>query len=510
MSSRKTVSAPTISSASPASDTAIHPDLVLNYQALRSRAMQTLFDSLDRLCEGTVVVDQNARIVWINARYAARFGVGSPADAIGREIEEVIPNSLMRQVVVTGEPLLLDVLEASDQYFIVTRLPIKDDEGKTIGALGFALYDQFFPLSPLFSKFMHLKEELASARRSLAEARRTKYSFASIIGVSPACIDLKRQARRAAQAEAPLLILGETGTGKELLAQAIHAASLRAHQPFIAVNVAAIPETLLETEFFGVAPGAYTGADRKGRVGKFSLAEGGTLFLDEIGDMPLQLQTKLLRVLQENEFEAVGSNKMIKVDARIIAATSTDLQELVRTGRFRADLYYRLNVLSLTLPPLRERIQDLQPLCEHILEAIALRSSQPVRDLDREVYPLLAVQSWPGNIRELRNVLEKAVMMSDAVHLGVEDLQRILPGLALTTPPQPKSATQVTALPAAAPAAIRRYGEAMADFERQLLQQALDACLGKVGEAARRLGIGRATLYKKLAALGMAGADQSQ
>ena len=484
---------------------AIHPDLVQNYQALRSRAMQTLFDSLDRLCEGTVVVDQNARIVWINARYAARFGVGTPADAIGKEIEEVIPNSLMRQVVTTGEPLLLDVLEASDQFFIVTRLPIKDDEGKTIGALGFALYDQFFPLSPLFSKFMHLKEELANARRSLAEARRTKYSFSNIIGVSTACIDLKRQARRAAQAEAPLLILGETGTGKELLAQAIHAASPRAHRPFIAVNVAAIPETLLETEFVGVAPGAFTGADRKGREGKFSLAEGGTLFLDEIGDMPLQLQTKLLRVLQENEFEAVGSNKMIKVDARIIAATSTDLPELVRAGRFRADLYYRLNVLSVTLPPLRERTQDLQPLCEHILEQIALRSAQLVRDLDPEVYALLAVQSWPGNIRELRNVLEKAVMMSDAIHLGMEDLIRVLPKSAQPVPAIPPASP--VSRPAGLPTVIRPYAEAMADFEHQLLQQAMDACHGRVSEAARQLGIGRATLYKKLAALGMAGAE---
>ena len=187
-------------------------------------------------------------------------------------------------------------------------------------------------------------------------------------------MEVKRQARRAALSSSPVLLLGETGTGKELLAHAIHAASARAAGPLVSVNIAAVPDTLLEAEFFGVAPGAYTGADRKGRDGKFKLADGGTLFLDEIGDMPLALQPKLLRALQEGEIEPLGSNKVCRFDARVIAATSRDLAALVREGKFREDLYYRLNVLPIRVPPLRERRADIPALVEVLVEDIALRN----------------------------------------------------------------------------------------------------------------------------------------
>src|SRR5204862_1408177 len=196
----------------------------------------------------------------------------------------------------------------------------------------------------------------------------------SFVGSSPAAVEVKRQARRAGMSSSPVLLLGETGTGKELLAHAIHAGSSRASGPLVSVNIAAIPDTLLEAEFFGVAPGAYTGADRKGRDGKFKLADGGTLFLDEIGDMPLALQTKLLRVLQEQEVEPLGSNQVVRVDVRIIAATSRDLPAMVADGRFRADLFYRLNVLPIRLPALRERMADLEALIEALADDIARRS----------------------------------------------------------------------------------------------------------------------------------------
>jgi transcriptional regulator with PAS, ATPase and Fis domain len=189
-------------------------------------------------------------------------------------------------------------------------------------------------------------------------------------------VEVKRQARRAAQSASPVLLLGETGTGKELLAHAIHASSARAKGQFVSVNIAAVPDTLLEAEFFGFAPGAFTGADRKGRDGKFKLADGGSLFLDEIGDMPLGLQAKLLRALQEGEIEPLGSNKLVPFDARVIAATSRDLPELVRRGQFREDLYYRLNVLPLRVPPLRERRADIPALVEALGEDMALRSGE--------------------------------------------------------------------------------------------------------------------------------------
>jgi transcriptional regulator with PAS, ATPase and Fis domain len=448
--------------------------------------MQTLFERLDSLCEGAIAVDLNARVVWMNDKYAKKLGLKSAGDAVGREVEEVIPNSLMRQVVQSGEPILLDIMEFGDEQFVVTRMPLNDEHGRVIGAIGFVLYDRLQYLKPLVTKFAHMQSELTSAQRRIAEGRRARYTFASLVGASPACVELKRQARRAAQLDATVLLVGETGTGKELLAHAIHAASPRADKPFIAMNVAAVPETLMEAEFFGAAPGAYTGADRKGREGKFKLADGGTLFLDEVADMPMAVQAKLLRALQEQEIEALGSNKVLKVDVRVITATSVELQELVRRGRFRSDLYYRLNVLSIKLPPLRERLQDLEALCELILAQIAERSGVPQREISAEALAALGGCAWPGNIRELRNVLERAVMMSDARRLEARDFAAVRP-----------------AVSEQAQAATRSLAQAVADTERVAIAAALEAAHGNKSLAAQTLGVSRATLYEKMAQLGL-------
>ncbi len=243
-------------------------------------------------------------------------------------------------------------------------------------------------------------------------------------------MEVKRQARRVAQTDSTVLLLGETGTGKELLAHGIHAASARAGKPFVGVNIAAVPESLLEAEFFGVAPGAYTGAERKGRDGKFKAADGGTLLLDEIGDMPLALQSKLLRVLQEQEVEPLGSNQVQRIDVRVIAATSRDLPAMVAAGTFRADLYYRLNVLPIRLPPLRERLDDLEALVETLAEDISRRSGLPHKSLNADALDLLARHDWPGNIRELRNVLEQATLMTDDPSLGARHFGTLLAAVA--------------------------------------------------------------------------------
>ena len=249
-----------------------------------------------------------------------------------------------------------------------------------IGALGLVLLDHpETTMQPLIAKFGRLQRELdARARAARRSSAGRKYTIASFIGASPAALEVKRQARRVAQTDSTVLLLGETGTGKELLAHGIHAASARAARPFVGVNIAAVPDTLLEAEFFGVAPGAYTGADRKGRDGKFKLADGGTLFLDEIGDMPLALQAKLLRVLQEQEVEPLGSNQ---VRAHRRAHHRRHQPRPGRrwwpTGSFRADLYYRLNVLPIRLPPLRERLADLEALVEALADDIARRSGLP-------------------------------------------------------------------------------------------------------------------------------------
>jgi transcriptional regulator with PAS, ATPase and Fis domain len=306
-----------------------------------------------------------------------------------------------------------------------------------------------------------------------------------------------------------VLLLGETGTGKELLAHAIHGGSARANQPLVTVNVAAIPDTLLEVEFFGAAPGAYTGADRKGRVGKFELANGGTLFLDEIGDMPLPLQGKLLRVLQDKEFEPLGSNRIVRADVRIIAATSADLPALVAAGRFRADLFYRLNVLTIHAPPLRERASDIEALAYAMLEDLSTQARGASHfELQDDALRLLCSYGWPGNVRELRNTLERAVMLSDSERIDARALAPFIGsahggGHRPNTPlPEALSTPPAAGAQASAPEPAS-WSEAMAAFEKRFLSDALRANGGRVIETANQIGMGRATLYKKIAAYGI-------
>jgi transcriptional regulator with PAS, ATPase and Fis domain len=463
-----------------------HP-ILQNYTLLKQKAVQSVFDSFDQLAEGCLIVDREARVVMINDRYAARLGV-DPAKVIGREIESFLPNSRMREVLVSGRPILLEIFETHRQAFLVIRMPVRDDDGEVVGAMAFALYSHLDALKPLFDRFSQLQTELDRVHKNLAEARRSKYTFSSFIGNSPATMEAKRLARRAAQLNAPVLLRGETGTGKELLAHALHAGGARAEKPFVTVNMAAIPENLLEAEFFGVAPGAYTGADRKPRQGKFELADGGTLFLDEIGDMPLALQAKLLRVLQDQEFEPLGSNRVIRVDVRILAATSRDLAAMAAEGHFRQDLFYRLNVLNILLPPLRERLDDLDMLCEHLLEKTGTQNGSLGRELSPEAMDLLRRHAWPGNVRELQNVLERAMMNTDAHTLQASDFTwlEVLPhGPEAGASSFPSGSTMA---------------EAMAEAEQRILESALKACNGNAVEAARRLGIGRATFYRRMSA----------
>jgi transcriptional regulator with PAS, ATPase and Fis domain len=526
------------------------------------QAASTFFDHLSEMCEGIMVVDRSARLVWINdryERYLEALGFAGPAEVLGRPVEEVVPNTLMRHVVETGKPILLDIIENKAGTYVVSRIPMHDDRGEVIGAVGLILYDRLEALEPLLGRVARLKDELAEAKKQLARQRRTRYTFSNFVGNSAAAIEVKSRARRAAALNTTVLLTGETGTGKELLAQAIHAASPRAERPFIAVNVAAVPESLLESEFFGVAPGAFTGADRRGRDGKLKLADGGTLFLDEIGDMPLALQAKLLRVLQEREFEALGSNRMERVDVRVIAATSRDLERAVADGRFRSDLYYRLNVLPIRLPALRERLEDLEALCEHLLERIAADNGQLPKEIDRDALRLLAARGWPGNIRELRNVLEQACSFWDGLRLGPEAFRAVaMAGAgsgagsgAQAVTPEPLQAQPTVRQEESAPLhqdrlatdglPARVFGEAstsslifgegpreplrapeprgstdgltlpqrVARLEREAIAEALRATGGNRSQAARRLGISRATLYEKLAAIGRLSAFQT-
>ena len=489
--------------------TAVPPppqDLPRDAQSILELAARSMFDLFANASEGMLLVDREARVVWINdqyRRFLPALGFEREEDFVGHPVSSVVQNTQMHQVLQTGKPILIDLLHNRAGTFVVSRIPLRDAAGGVIGALGIVLFDQpETNLKPLIAKFSLLQRDLDEARRELAAQRsqptqgqrQSKYTFASFVGASPATVEVKRQARRAAQSSSPVLLLGETGTGKELLAHAIHASSARAAGPFVGVNIAAVPDTLLEAEFFGVAPGAYTGADRKGRDGKFKLADGGTLFLDEIGDMPQGLQAKLLRALQEGEIEPLGSNRLVPFNARVIAATSRDLAGLVREGRFREDLYYRLNVLPIRVPPLRERRGDIPALVEVLGEDMALRGGTHP-EVTPEALALLSGQKWRGNIRELRNVLEQAAMCSDSQRIDVPQLEKILRETGLE---QIAPALAPAAAPAGGSDLLRPLAEQVAELEHRAINAALAATGGNKLATARLLGISRATLYGRL------------
>jgi len=482
----------------------VHP-LPRDAQSILELAARSMFDLFANASEGMLLVDRAGKVVWINdqyRRYLPALGFEREQDFVGQPVSGVVQNTLMHEVLKTCKPILIDLLTNRAGTFVVSRIPLRSEAGEVIGALGIVLFEQpQANLQPLIAKFSNLQRELEDARKELAKSRssangkrQTRYTFASFVGRSEAAADVKRQARKAAQTSSPVLLLGETGTGKELLAQAIHAASPRAQGPFVGVNIAAVPDTLLESEFFGVAPGAFTGADRKGRDGKFKLADGGTLFLDEIGDMPLGLQAKLLRALQEGEIEPLGSNRLVPFDARVVAATSRDLLALVREGRFREDLYYRLSVLPIRVPPLRERREDIPALLETLGDDMQNRDGMHPPEMEAQALALLSAQTWRGNLRELRNVLEQAALRCDTDRITAAQVEQVLraSGVAEVAPALPP------AKPMADADAVRPLAEQVAELERRALAAALQATQGNKQAAARKLGVSRAKLYAML------------
>jgi transcriptional regulator with GAF, ATPase, and Fis domain len=320
------------------------------------------------------------------------------------------------------------------------------------------------------------------------------HNFDQILGNSESMLRVLRDVSQVADTDASVLILGETGTGKELIARAIHASSPRRDKPLIKVNCAAIPATLIESEFFGHERGAFTGATQK-RDGRFALADGGTIFLDEVGELPIDLQVKLLRVLQEGEFEPLGSSQTRKVDVRVIAATNRDPERAVKDGKFREDLYYRLNVFPITVPPLRDRGDDIAVLAFAFAKRFADRMSRSIEPLSPECIRRLKAYNWPGNVRELENVIERAVITARGGRLN---LDRALPETAAVP------ATE-RAAPEEAPERVRTVRE-LEDLERQNLIRALESTGWRVaGEhgAARLLGMNPSTLASRMKALGI-------
>lgn len=447
----------------------------------------TLHTVLDIAYDGIVVVNKDGIITFFNQSMAHFFGLDQKK-AVGRHVSKVLENSRLHLVAQTGIAETRQLQRLGGTYYLVSCLPIIEN-GRVVGAVAKIMFSNFEDIRILAHRMDALENELNYYREELQKRDENKhYTFDSIISVSALMMQLKREAIKAARGLSTVLIRGESGTGKELFAQAIHVASPRREGPFIKVNCAAIPEHLLESEFFGYAPGAFTGAQRGGKPGRFELANGGTIFLDEIGDMSPGLQAKLLRVLQDREFDRVGGTSPVKVDVRVVAATNRNLDEMVEKGEFRKDLFYRLNVINLTIPPLRERPEDILPLAHCFLRKYNDILGTEVTDIATEALDVLADYLWPGNVRELENVIERAVNFTVGSIVKVGDLSSYL------RQGSKKSESKT---------GEGKYRDLMDEAERDILLNALKIAKGNKAKAARTLNISRPRFYEKLKKLGL-------
>jgi PAS domain S-box-containing protein len=435
---------------------------------------------IDNIYHGIMITDGEGFVTHFNKPYGQFLGV-EPAEQLGKHCTTVIENSRMHLVAQSGRPEINYPHRIKGHDMVVQRIPIKRD-GKVIAVFGQVMFKDVREVSKLAKKLTMLESKVELYERELMVLRSARYTMDSIIGMSDPMRELKRESLKAAATHLPVLITGESGTGKELFAQAIHHASARRLHPFVRINCAAIPRDLMESELFGYEQGAFTGALSKGKPGKFELAHHGTVFLDEIGDLPLDMQPKLLRVLEEKEFERVGGNSVIPVDFRLIAATNQNLEQMVDDRRFRRDLFYRLNVIPLRVPALRERKEDIILLARHVLDQILADAPGLYVKIDASSENMLQSHDWPGNVRELSNVLERIVSSLD----GDTIEPRHLP-FPLSSFPKETFASKDLNL-----------REALLRAEVDTLRSALVLAKNNKARAARLLGIHRTQLYKKM------------
>jgi transcriptional regulator with PAS, ATPase and Fis domain len=462
--------------------------------------VRTLGPIMDLAYEGTIIVDEEGFIVLVNQAMVDILGVRTQ-DMIGKHILKAYPNSKLSRLPIVmqtgkaevGWPHLLNGRE-----IMACRYPLIRN-GRAIGALGKVLIQDVQDRLRLANR-SHLQPPAPGDSPRLAKVGDFKYDINSIIGHSKVMRSLKETLQRVEERSSNVLLAGESGTGKELFAHAIHAASKRRNGPFVKMNCAAIPEHLLESELFGYSDGAFTGAKKGGQVGKFELAHNGTMFLDEISDMSLPMQAKLLRILQERELTPLGSNTAKHVDVRIIAATNVKLEEAVREGKFREDLYYRLNVMALSIPPLRERTEDLYFIVNHFLDNFNAEFGLEVEGFEPEAWEALRAYDYPGNIRELRNIVESAF---NVVTGGVIKKEHLPPHIRQLAPSPLVRGAQGGVGGFLAEVGRRPLQDILEGVERQLLDQALQQSQGNKLQAAGLLGISRPGFYKKLQKYGM-------
>ena len=411
-------------------------------------------------------------------------------ECVGRPVSELDPSTHLEHVALSGVPETGRLVLMHGKYHIINEMPIYDGDER-IGAMGMLVSLDTNRLKRALNK-MSDGGETPALYDALARASGS-YTFNDYIGEHPLVKELLDQCRQAASTSYPVLLTGETGTGKEILAGAIHSAAFsNGHAPYVKLNCTAIPDNLLESELFGHEKGAFTGAVSS-KKGKFELASGGSILLDEIGEMDLKMQSKLLRVLEEKEFERLGGTRMLVMDTRVIASTNADLPSLCQQGKFRSDLYYRLSTIEIRVPPLRERLSDVPRLVEHFVQ----REGLPVHFSPAAMEALMAY-SWPGNVRQLRNIV---------LRLGINAGGQTIDSSKIEAALHTSSAPIAPVTPA--PHSPAMHGNRMEELERSAIEAALAECGHNQTEAARRLGVGRTTLYRKMKKFGISSRPQS-
>ncbi|WP_246206637.1 sigma-54 interaction domain-containing protein [Virgibacillus ihumii] len=440
----------------------------------REEVVKSFFESV---YDGVVVVDCDGFIQYMSSKYCEFLHV-KKKDVVGTHVEMVIENTRMHIVAKTGKEEINDLQYLQGDYVVANRIPIHDN-GNLIGAIGTVIFDDLEKWQQMNVHIKKLLAELDFYRKEWHETNGANYSLQDLVGISTEIGRLKEQVVKLASGDISVLILGESGTGKELISHSIHQLSERSRKQFVKVNCSSIPEHLLESELFGYVEGAFTGAKKGGKMGKFKYADGGTIFLDEIGDMPEYMQVKLLRVLQEKEYEPVGALYSEKVDVRVITATNRPIEKMIDCGDFREDLFYRINAAQLFLPPLRERSEDLSILARHFLKKVTARMNKRVKAIDEDAMTLIKSYHWPGNIRELENAIEVAIHLCEGESIDVQSLPAYLK--------KDEAHTEK-----------RTLKQQLEDREKQIIEETLKKHQYDKIRCAEILGIGKSSLYEKI------------
>lgn len=435
-----------------------------------------------------VITDNDGKIIFLSKNYQDLLGV-TDEDYIGKPIRDIIPNSEIPHVLSTKKENIghLFTLKGGETV-VCNRIPIMDD-GKMLGVISSATFYKLDEVSILNQQIKKLQEENLEYKKQISELSSTfnnRYTIKSIIGDSLPIMSIKETIQRFAESDLTFLITGETGTGKEVFANAIHELSKRRNKNFVKINCAAIPKELLESELFGYEPGSFSGALKEGKVGKFEHANGGTLLLDEIGEMPLSLQSKLLRVLQEKELERVGGLKPIKLDVRIICSTNQNIEELIEKSEFRSDLFYRINVVEINIPALRNRLDDIPLLCRYFINKINEEHGIGITTISSDVYSLFYNYEWTGNVRELMHVLERACITAGSGQLKIEYFDFLLNRMYKNSDTQKEIAENIS------------LNDITSEVEKEKIIRALVETNGNKSETAKLLKIDRSSLYNKI------------